>query len=51
MSGVSQEGSNSSRSRLNDVAEMLKSTTRDISKGSQEPYTKKISFSDKSQQD
>ena len=51
MSEVSQEGNTSSRSRLNEVAEMLKSTARDISKGSQEPYTKKMSFSDKSKKD
>ena len=51
MSEVSQEGNTSSRSRLNEVAEMLKSTARDISKGSQEPFTKKMSFSDKSIKD
>jgi len=59
MSVASQDdGTNSSRSRHNEVLEMLKSAARDISKGSQElskgsqePFKKKISFSDVSSKD
>lgn len=51
MSGASPPGSNTSRSRVNDAADLPRSTARDASKGSQDPIQKKLSFSDNSAKD